>query len=394
MAKLLAFAVVSALIAALFYAVDWSDKTGAPGTFSPADAVVKREKFEEVFAVVRQELVDAFASQGVPEDARIWYQRILDYNVPGGKLNRGISVVDSVEIMQGRALTKEEFLKAAVLGWSVELLQAYFLVLDDVMDKSTKRRGQTCYYLLPGVGTISINDAGLLESAVYQLLKLHFRQEKYYVDLLELFHETTYQTSTGQLLDLINAPENVVNLSSISLEKFHLIAKYKTAHYSFYLPVALAMLMSQVPHEYTSADGKSLNSFQLARSILLPIGEYFQVQDDFLDFAGSPEQIGKIGTDIVDNKCSWCINTALAAASPEQRAILDNNYGRRDPGMEENVKAVFEAVGLRDKYRVYEERAYSRITAMIEDIPENPAFPSLKREVFTRFIDKIYKRQK
>jgi farnesyl diphosphate synthase len=58
-------------------------------------------------------------------------------------------------------------------------------------------------------------------------------------------------------------------------------------------------------------------------AILLPLGEYFQVQDDYLDCYGNPEIIGKIGTDIMDNKCSWLINQALAVASPEQRSILD-----------------------------------------------------------------------
>ena len=44
----------------------------------------------------------------------------MDYNVPGGKLNRGLSVVDSVTIFKGRELTEVEYFKAAVLGWSVE----------------------------------------------------------------------------------------------------------------------------------------------------------------------------------------------------------------------------------------------------------------------------------
>lgn len=44
----------------------------------------------------------------------------MDYNVPGGKLNRGLSVVDSVTILKGRELTETEYFKAAVLGWSVE----------------------------------------------------------------------------------------------------------------------------------------------------------------------------------------------------------------------------------------------------------------------------------
>jgi farnesyl diphosphate synthase len=62
--------------------------------------------------------------------------------------------------------------------------------------------------------------------------------------------------------------------------------------------------------------------YKLALDILLPLVEYFQIQDDYLDYAGTPEQIGKIGTDILDNKCSWCINAALARATPAQRLRL------------------------------------------------------------------------
>ncbi|SJL04279.1 uncharacterized protein ARMOST_07640 [Armillaria ostoyae] len=68
----------------------------------------------------------------------------LDYNVPGGKLNRGMSVVDTTEITKGTSLTDDEYLKAAVLGWGTKLLQALFLVSDDMMDSSITRRGQPC----------------------------------------------------------------------------------------------------------------------------------------------------------------------------------------------------------------------------------------------------------
>ena len=103
-------------------------------------------------------------------------------------------------------------------------------------------------------------------------------------------------------------------LGDLSSRRHHLIVVYKTAFYSFYLPVALAMHMVGVKDE---------SAYKTALDILLPMGEYFQVQDDYLDCYGTPEQIGKIGTDIQDNKCGWLINTALGIASPEQRKVLD-----------------------------------------------------------------------
>ncbi|KAH9896136.1 farnesyl-diphosphate synthase [Cubamyces lactineus] len=353
----------------------------------------KRQRFESVYTILRDELLAYLRQERMPQDAISWYQRNLDYNVPGGKLNRGMSVVDSVEILKGRPLDDSEYFKAALLGWCIELLQAFFLVSDDMMDQSVTRRGQPCWYRVEGVNYIAINDSFMLEGAIYYLLKKHFRPEPYYVHLLELFHDTTFQTEIGQLIDLITAPEDHVDLSKFSLEKHQKIVIYKTAYYSFYLPVALAMYMCGIPHGATPAS----DPYALAQSILIPLGEYFQVQDDFLDFAAPPEVLGKIGTDIVDNKCSWCVNTALALATPEQRRVLDENYGRKDPEAERRVKALYEELGIREKYAEYEESAYRRIVALIETIPERPAQGgevTLKREVFKVFLDKIYKRQK
>lgn len=356
----------------------------------------KRARFQHVFDTIRDELVEHMRSENMSQEAVGWYKRNLDYNVPGGKLNRGMSVVDSVEILRGRSLSDDEYFKAALLGWCIEFLQAFFLVSDDIMDASITRRGQPCYYRLEGVGNIAINDSFMLEGAIYHLLQKYFRSESYYVHLLELFHETTYRTEMGQLVDLITAPEDHVDLARFSIQKHAFIVQYKTAYYSFYLSVALAMRACGVPESYT-LNGRTIEPYKVALSILLPLGEYFQIQDDFLDYHGTPEQIGKVGTDIVDNKCSWCINIALSIANPEQRKILDECYGRKDAEKEAKVKAVYEEIGLPARYRAYEEEAYQRITTLINDIPEpEPGTDNgfLRREVFTSFLNKIYKRTK
>lgn len=269
-------------------------------------------------------------------------------------------------------------------------LQAYFLVADDIMDSSVTRRSHPCWFRNPKVGMIAINDSFMIHSAVYHLLKSHFRSQPYYVDLFDLFHDITYKTQFGQLIDLITAPENDVDLSKFSLERHRLIVVYKTAFYSFLLPVALAFRVAGVPDSYT-INGTVVEPYKLASDILLPLGEYFQVQDDFLDFSATPEVLGKIGTDIIDNKCSWCVNTALRLASPVQRDILDANYGRKDSNAEARVKEVYEAVGMRKVYAEYEERIVGKLRGLIDGITEGGE-GTLRKEVFTSFLEKIYKR--
>ncbi|KAJ3711139.1 farnesyl-diphosphate synthase [Lentinula raphanica] len=384
------------------------------------DKEARKAKFEGVWNTIHDELLDHFKACGMPIEAQEWYSKNLQYNVPGGKLNRGLSVVDTVEILKCRPLTEEEYISVAVLGWAVEIFQAFFLVTDDLMDSSITRRGQPCYYRRPEVGLIAVNDAFMLEGAIFHLLKVHFKSEPYYVDLVELFHETAYQTEIGQLIDLITAPEDMVDLSKFSLEKHSLIVIYKTAFYSFYLPVALAMLFCRIPTSYTLPGSKSpVAPYEVAQAILIPLGEYFQIQDDYLDFAGVPAQIGKVGTDIIDNKCSWCINTALSLATPEQRKILDENYGVK-PTQEEmetakqlakgkngeeqgylgeaekRVKAVYEEIGLQKIYADYEASVYKRLIGMIDQIDEGAPGQEdvLKKDVFKSFLDKIYQRQK
>jgi farnesyl diphosphate synthase len=161
--------------------------------------------------------------------------------------------------------------------------------------------------------------------------------------------------------------------------RHHLIVLYKTAFYSFYLPVALAMRMVGITDE---------SLYKQASSILLPLGEYFQVQDDYLDAFGKPEVIGKIGTDIQDNKCSWPVNVVLLHANAEQRKALDQHYGRKNAESEQVVKDIYVApnVDIPGKFEAYEKESYQMLTGLIDQVDESKG---LKKEVFTSFLNKV-----
>lgn len=306
----------------------------------------------------------------------------MNANTIGGKCNRGMSVPDSVSLLLEKPLSEEQYFQAATLGWMTELLQAFFLVSDDIMDSSITRRGQPCWYRQPHVGMVAINDAFMLEAGIYILLKKYFRTHPSYVELLELFHEVTFQTELGQLCDLLTAPEDKVDLDNFSLTKYQFIVIYKTAYYSFYLPVALALYQQNI------ATPKNLKQ---AEQILIPLGEYFQIQDDYLDNFGDPKHIGKIGTDILDNKCSWLVNQALAIATPEQRKLLEENYGQKDKTKEAVVKKLYDDLKLEQIYKDYEDKRVGEIRKMISEVDESEG---LKKTVFESFLGKIYKRSK
>jgi len=303
-------------------------------------------------------------------------------------MNRGLTVLHTLELLvENRSLTRAEAFKAHILGWCIEILQAFFLVSDDIMDQSVTRRGQPCWYMRPHplgsnakemIGNIAINDSFILESLIYRILKKHFSTESYYGDLLNLFHDVTYQTEVGQLLDLTsNLPGGKVDLSLFTLENYQLIVKYKTAYYSFYLPVALAMIVVGVRSEPT---------FVVAEDILIPMGEYFQIQDDYLDCYGDPKVIGKIGRDIEENKCSWLIVQALRYANSDQRKVLEAHYGRDNAADVAKVKEIYKQLNIPKIFKDYEDESYSKLIKQIDGVLNMP------KEVFLDLLARIYKR--
>lgn len=338
-----------------------------------------REAFLAVFHRLREDLLsDVDDMFDIPRTARDFIAHNINYNVPHGKLTRGLAVHRCYVAFRGGEPSEQESFLAHVLGWCVEWLQAFFLVADDIMDDSVTRRGQPCFFRLPGIGLNAVNDALILELMIYRLLKKHFRDHPSYLALIELFHEITYVTEVGQLLDLtLQNNDGVVDLSLFTVETLNRIYRYKTSHYSFYLPVALGMRLAHVTEE---------SKYSVAKSICLELGEYFQAQDDYIDAFGDPNVTGKVGTDIEDNKCTWLVVEALKRASDSDRAVLTSNYAKKDPVAVNAVKDLYRRLGVPQAFADYEQASYSRIKAMIADVNDMPtgAFEFLLRKIYKR----------
>ncbi len=321
----------------------------------------------------------------LPPRETAWLEKMLNYTVKGGKMNRGLMVVDAGVRILGRR-DNTTLCRLAVLGWAIEWLQAWLLVADDIMDSSVTRRGQPCWYKTLGEAWyIAINDAVTIESLVYKIIKKHFSYDaSKLLPLLDLMMETTLQTELGQLSDTLC---DVLDLPDLTPERWELIVKYKTSFYSFYLSVAFAMVMGGV---------KDPNAYNAAREILVIMGVYFQAQDDYLDCYATPEQLGKVGTDIADKKCGWLFTKAYhQLANAEQKKFLDQHYGKCKVGSPEEakIKELYTELGLPKLYAEYEQASYDKIMAL----KDSQAGATLRSagvpwEVFEIFLQKVYKR--
>merc|ERR1711916_78179 len=283
-------------------------------------------------------------------------------------------------------------------------------------DASETRRGRPCWYKVEGVGIAAINDAFILESGVYRLLKRYFGEgsqgydPELYVRIVDMFHEVTYLTELGQALDIATEQGgDGDSLDHYTTQKQSLTLVRKTAHYSFKISVFLGMLLvGMVPPadlltraggstvrdfgaSSSSSSGKKgsdAEAFREARDILQAIGLLFQHQDDFLDYWQDPEILGKVGTDIESKKNSWPVVTFLSLASASDRALLEANYGRDDASCVAIVKNLYRKYDIESIFRKYEHETITSLRSQIA------AVKSLPPAVFSDFLDKIAYREK
>ncbi|KAI7758382.1 hypothetical protein M8C21_001933, partial [Ambrosia artemisiifolia] len=293
------------------------------------------------------------------DDSSQWVERMIDYNVLGGKMIRGLGVVESYQLLKTEKLTDDEIFLASVLGWCIEWLQAYLLVHDDIIDDSYTRRGHSCWFRLPEVGMVAVNDGLILRSQIPMILKNHFNKKAYYVNLLDLFSEVEFKTISGQMIDATTKLVGEKNLSKYSMSTYHRIVQYKSSYYSLYLPVACALLML----------GENLDDHVQMNDVLVEMGIYGQMQNDYHDTFGDPNEVCKVGSDIENSTCSWLIAKALQLANEEQKKLLCENYGTKDPARVAKVIDFYHALNLKGVYEDFENKTHKELIKSIETLP-------------------------
>ncbi|XP_068620692.1 farnesyl pyrophosphate synthase-like [Battus philenor] len=335
-------------------------------------------EFMACFPDIIRDLTKTGKHNDVP-DASKWLAKLLQYNVPNGKKNRGLATVLAYKYLEKpENQTPENVHLANIMGWCTEMFHTHQLLLNDIMVGAEMRRGVPCWHRRPDVGLSGVNDAVLVQSAMYSTLKRHFSSKSYYKNVLEMFNEMLLKCSIGHHLEKQLSKTNKPDLSQFTMEKYEAITKYKTAYYTFQMPVSLALLLTNVDDPETHRQ---------AKTILLGMGEFFQIQDDFLDCFGDPAAIGKNGCDIQEGKCTWLAVVALQRATPSQRQIMEEHYGSPKPEDVARIKDLYEELQLPHTYSVYEEATYDLLRTQIQQVTRG-----LPHDMFFKILDNIFRR--
>ncbi|VDD89766.1 unnamed protein product [Enterobius vermicularis] len=229
------------------------------------------------------------------------FTKFFDYVVYGGKYLRSTLLTSIFRHLEPSANSAENKRTAEVAA-CLEVLQAFYLTLDDIVDGGIQRRGKPCWHTLTGVGVNAINDSLLLESSIHKALFTILRGHPLASSVCDYFCEIKRVTTIGQILDGATS-----GIKDCTWERYRNIVYCKTSFYTTCAPVYLALLLADQRKYWTELEPLCVN-----------LGYLFQAQDDFLDCYGHVEDTGKTGTDLKEGKCTWITCKAVEKLeSPE-----------------------------------------------------------------------------
>ncbi|CAK1584575.1 unnamed protein product [Parnassius mnemosyne] len=303
-------------------------------------------------------------------------KRITEYYIQGRNLAQSEITILCHEILRKPEEVKGDLQnKQYVLAWCVQMVMAYIIIMDDIEDGTKTRNRKPCWHLLPDVGSLAMNDASMLRSFIYKMLKQNFEGSTY-INILNLFNEAFLTCNVGQYFDTVAAKNR--NYNDFTMECYKIIAHHKIGFFAIHFPVLSALILS---------NNFNKDSQRNIANVLKDIGIWTQIKNDLTDFFDDDKRTGKTGSDIQAGKCSWLAVTALQRCNEKQRKEFETCYGSWEPENINRIRKLYEDLNILNIY-FHEERAtYEATVKKIQSLPSN-ALPS--PDFFQIILEKYY----
>ena len=238
------------------------------------------------------------------------------------ELSLGGKRIRPVLMLMAYNLYKEDVDSILSQAAGLETYHNHTLLHDDVMDKADMRRNK------PTVHRVWNENAAILSGDAMLILAYRLMADcpaEKLKEVLDVFTQTTMEICEGQQWDM-----EFETRMDVSVGEYIEMIRLKTS-----VLLAAALKIGARLAGASAEDADKLYDFGVS------MGLAFQLQDDWLDVYGDPEVFGKnVGGDILCNKKTYMLITALNQANESQHAELQRWISTTDADPTEKIAAV------------------------------------------------------
>jgi geranylgeranyl diphosphate synthase type I len=241
----------------------------------------------------------------------------------------------------------------ANLAVAMELIQDYLLIIDDVMDRSEKRRGQPtihqtylsrlskyvqddCLHL---ANMMAVNIGCLAQHLANSFILECLEPAENLKNALTILHDNIKLTCYGQIDDLMS----VYSPTMPSVDTIYSIYRAKSSYYTFINPIQMGAAMAGCYDEKLMQDIIAFGR---------PAGLAFQIKDDILGMFGNSQETGKPNLDdLREGKRTLLVTYAMQMSNPSQKAEIKKHLGNSKLTKNNflKVRKIIETCGAKDK---------------------------------------------
>lgn len=219
-------------------------------------------------------------------------------------------------------LFQDDVQKCIKPACGVEIFHNFTLLHDDIMDKAPLRRGKPTVHEKWNHNIAILSGDVMMVRAYEQFLEVEPAKLQ---KVLKLFSSCAAAVCEGQQLDM-----NFETRDYITIDDYLHMITLKTA-----VLLGFSLELGAILNGATEHDAKLLKNFGIN------VGIAFQLRDDLLDVYGDQTKFGKqLGGDILADKKTFLLLTALTQADDKQKEILSRFRNNTAAAAEEKVREV------------------------------------------------------
>ena len=290
------------------------------------------------------------------------------------ELSLGGKRIRPVLMLMAYNLYKEDVDSILSQAAGLETYHNHTLLHDDVMDKADMRRNK------PTVHRVWNENAAILSGDAMLILAYRLMADcpsDKLKEVLDVFTQTTMEIYEGQQWDM-----EFETRMDVSVDEYIEMIRLKTS-----VLLAAALKIGACMAGASVDDADKLYDFGVS------MGLAFQLQDDWLDVYGDPNVFGKnIGGDILCNKKTYMLITALTQADDKQSEELQRWISATDAEPAEKISAVthiYYVMRIGDLCMAMADSYYAEGLALLDGI----SLPAERKEMLKQFVCSLMNRK-